>query len=115
MPPMRRGMRLAVIRFRYGSAPSPVTSNFAKLEKSITPTRSRTARHSVATTSKMLLCRKPTSSSRPSSENHFGRSQPLASVYTQPFAASLSNNGLTRSPREAGRSSPGRCSAYMCS
>ena len=108
-------MRFAVIMFRYASAPGPVTSYFAKLDRSSTPTRSRTARHSSPTTSKTLLCRNPTSSSRPSSENHFGRSQPFASVYTHPFAASLPNSGVTRSPREAGRSSPGRCRTYICS
>ena len=90
MPPVRRDTRLATIAFRYASAPAPVTSYFAKLDRSSTPTRSRTARHSAATTSKTLLWRNPGASSRPSGENHFGRSQPFASVYTQPFAASRS-------------------------
>ena len=71
------------------------------------PTRSRTARHSSRTSSNTLLWRKLYCSSRPSGENHLGRSQPKVSVYTQPWALSLSYRGLVRSWRAAGSSSPG--------
>ena len=43
------GSAFAHMRSRYASAPGPLSSNLAKLVWSITPTASRTARHSSPT------------------------------------------------------------------
>jgi hypothetical protein len=66
-----------------------------------------------ATTSNTLSWRKLPRASRPSSEIHFGRSQPNPSVNTQPLALSFSYSGEAFAGRPSGRSSPGGMSRYM--
>ena len=97
--PSTRGTRLGQMRSRNAAASGPVISNFAKLERSISPTRSRTARHSLRTRSHQLERLKENRSPFPLGSYQRARSQPNTWLNWAPRAFSASCNEERRRSR----------------
>ena len=99
------GRRLVNSPCSHSAAPGPVTRYLAKLEHSVRPTRSRTARHSSATTGNALERRNVTSStgSSPGRWNHSGCSSPKPAPHTALCSVSRSYTGVVCSGRAGGQ------------
>ena len=91
------------------AAPGPETRYLAKFDVSVSPTRSRTAWHSSATSGKALERRKVTSSSggRPGRWNQSACSRPNDAPHTALCRSRRSCTGVMWSGRAAGSSSLG--------
>ena len=114
--PTSAGRRLAHSRSSSASAPSPLTTNLAKLVWSSTPTPPRTARHSSPTASNQLpRANEYSSTAGPAFANQRGRSHPDRTPITAPFATRRSCSGSVLSGRPAGRSSSGKWILYSSS
>ena len=103
------GSRLVNRPCSHSADPGPVTRYLAKLEHSVSPTRSRTARHSSATTGNALDRRNVTSStgSSPGRWNHSACSSPKPAPHTALCAVNRSYTGVVCNGRPAGSSSLG--------
>ena len=104
------GMVLVIMPSNHASAPPPRMRYFAKLAISVTPTASRTARHSAPIGPKSLLRWKDTTSSAfsPGGANQSGVSMPQLSPITAPCARIASYSGVVCCGRAAGSSSLGK-------